>query len=164
MQHRPQTVSPLIHIVYIALERGGDTDDSAMTVILIFGETHFSSTSAISLTIRVARITPATRAPRPDDPTPLKPPFRILTRKRTIRELAANTRIKVIANRKGEDPQVVRRAREVMLHLPNSKPRGRRVREVQGYLWYIQSTCALRKAGHPGSGRGWFRNRKRRQR
>ncbi|KAG2350972.1 hypothetical protein BDR05DRAFT_955118 [Suillus weaverae] len=98
----------------------GDTDGPATTEILIFGKTHSSLTTP-SLTIHVARITPATRAPRPDDPTPRKPPQHLLTRTQSIGELAANTRIKV----KGDESEVVRRAREVMLHLPNSKPRGR---------------------------------------
>ncbi|KAG0691574.1 hypothetical protein DFH29DRAFT_1010746 [Suillus ampliporus] len=87
----------------------------------LYSETLSSSTSATSLTISVARITPATHTPRPDDPTPRKPPIHTLTRKQTIRELAANTRIKINANGKEDDSEVVRRAREVMLHLPNSK-------------------------------------------
>ncbi|KAG0705279.1 hypothetical protein DFH29DRAFT_996861 [Suillus ampliporus] len=100
----------------------GDTDGPATTEMLIFGETLSSSTSTTPfLTIRVACITPATRAPRPDDPTPRKPPIHTLTRKQTIGELAANTRIKVNANGKEDDSGVVRRAREVMLHIPNSK-------------------------------------------
>ncbi|KAG0695418.1 hypothetical protein DFH29DRAFT_1072487 [Suillus ampliporus] len=65
------------------------------------------------------------RAPCPDDPTPRKPPLQLLTRKQTMGELAANTRIKVNTNGKGDDSEVVRRAREVMLYLPNSKPRER---------------------------------------
>ncbi|KAG0700224.1 hypothetical protein DFH29DRAFT_1056421 [Suillus ampliporus] len=87
----------------------GDTDGPAMTEMLIFGEALSSSTSATSLTIRAARITPATRAPRPDDPTPRKPPLQLLTRKQTIGELAVNTRIKVNANGKGEDSEVKRK-------------------------------------------------------
>ncbi|KAG1726969.1 uncharacterized protein EDB91DRAFT_1228953 [Suillus paluster] len=103
----------------------GDTDGPATTEMLIFGETLPTSTTP-SLTIRVARIIPATRGPRPDDPTPRKPPLHLFTSKQTIGELAANTRIMVdAANGKGEGSEVVRRAKEVMLHLPNSKPRGR---------------------------------------
>jgi hypothetical protein len=83
-----------------------------------------SSGNTQSLVIRVARITPAARAPRPDDPTPRKPPLHLINSKQSIGELAANTRIRVKGNAR-EDSEVVRRAREVMLHLPNSKPRGR---------------------------------------
>lgn len=106
-----------------------------MTEMLIFGEAfsspHIGSSSSSpssgntqSLVIRVARITPAARAPRPDDPTPRKPPLHLINSKQSIGELAANTRIRVKGNAR-EDSEVVRRAREVMLHLPNSKPRGR---------------------------------------
>ncbi|KAG0700195.1 hypothetical protein DFH29DRAFT_853861 [Suillus ampliporus] len=120
----------------------GDTDGPATTEMLIFGDTLSSSTSATSLTIRVARITPATRAPRPDDPTPRKPPLHLLTRKQTIGELAANTRIKVNVNGKGEDSEVVRRAREVMLHLPSSKPRGRGKDKERGGLFKVPALPA----------------------
>ncbi|KAG0694299.1 hypothetical protein DFH29DRAFT_1006465 [Suillus ampliporus] len=95
--------------------------DGPATEILIFGEIHSSFTSSTSLTIRVARITPATRAPCPDNPIPRK----TASPNSHQRELAANTRIKVNTNGKGDDSEVVRRAREVMLHLPNSKPRER---------------------------------------
>ncbi|KAG1726882.1 uncharacterized protein EDB91DRAFT_1254126 [Suillus paluster] len=65
-----------------------------MTEMPMFGGTH-SSKNTPSLTIRVARITPATRVPRPDDPTPRIPPrippLHLLTGKQTIGELAANT-------------------------------------------------------------------------
>ncbi|KAG1756993.1 hypothetical protein EDB19DRAFT_1865803 [Suillus lakei] len=98
----------------------GDADGPATTEILIFGKIH-SSLVIPSLTIHVARIIPATRAPRPDDPTPRKPPQHLFAPTQSIGELAANTRIKV----KGDDSDVVRRAREVMLHIPNSKLRGR---------------------------------------
>jgi hypothetical protein len=103
--------------------------------MLIFGEAFSSPVASISintsssehtrsLAIRIARITPAARAPRPDDPTPRKPPVHLTTSKKIIGELAANTRIRPRGNAK-EESEVVRRAREVMLHLPNSKPRGR---------------------------------------
>ncbi|KAG1722952.1 hypothetical protein EDB19DRAFT_1916392 [Suillus lakei] len=51
-----------------------------------------------------------------------KPPQQLSAPTQSIGELAANTGIKV----KGDDSDVVRCAREVMLHLPNSKPRGQR--------------------------------------
>ncbi|KAG2122598.1 hypothetical protein DEU56DRAFT_831853 [Suillus clintonianus] len=123
----------------------GDTDGPATTEILIFGKIHPSLTTP-SLTIHVARITPATRAPRPDDPTPRKPPQRLLTRTQSIGELAANTRIKI----KGDDSEVVRRAREVMLHLPNSKPRGRGKRkdEEGGGAMFKVPALPARKTNH----------------
>jgi hypothetical protein len=77
--------------------------------------------------MRVARITPTPRPPRPDDPTPRKPPA-YLYGGSAIRELGANKRIKprsisgkdkAKANERDED-DIVRRAREVMLHLPGS--------------------------------------------
>lgn len=116
-------------------------DGPATTEMLIFGES-FSSSIAIastssssvhtpSVSIRVARITPAARPPRPDDPTPRKPPLHLTTSKQTIGELAANTRIRVKGNAK-EDSEVVRRAREVMLHLPNSKSRARGKEKERG--------------------------------
>ncbi|KAG1726963.1 uncharacterized protein EDB91DRAFT_1316386 [Suillus paluster] len=137
--------------VHIAL---GDTDGPATIEMLIFGETHSLSTSTTpSLTIRVARITPATRGPCPDDPAPRKPPLHLLTSKWTIGELAANTRIKVdAANGKGEGSEVVRRAKEVMLHLPNSKLRGRG-EDRQGNRWYIQSARSpAKKTSHVADG------------
>jgi len=105
---------------------------------LIFGEAvsspnvgTSSSGNTPSIIIRVARIAPATRAPRPDDPTPRKPPLHLIDRKQTIGELAANARIRVKGSA-NEDSEVVKRAREVMLHLPNSKPRGRGKEKERG--------------------------------
>ncbi|KAG1813135.1 uncharacterized protein BJ212DRAFT_1569381 [Suillus subaureus] len=121
----------------------GDTDGPATTEILIFGKAHSSPTTP-SITIRVARITPATRAPRPDDPTPRKPPQHLLTRTQSIGELAANTRIKV----KGDESEVVRRAREVMLHLPNSKSRGRGKDKERGSAVFKVPTLPAKKTNH----------------
>ncbi|KAG1779542.1 hypothetical protein EV702DRAFT_1084977 [Suillus placidus] len=121
----------------------GDTDGPATTEILIFGKTHSLLTTP-SLTIHVARITPATRAPRPDDPTPRKPPQHLLTRTQSIGELAANTRIKV----KGDESEVVRRAREVMLHLPNSKPRARGKDRERGGAVFKVPVLPANKTNH----------------
>ncbi|KAG2136482.1 uncharacterized protein EDB93DRAFT_1303088 [Suillus bovinus] len=121
----------------------GDTDGPATTEILIFGKIHSSLTTP-SLTIHVARIIPATRAPRPDDPTPRKPPQHLLTRTQSIGELAANTRIRV----KGDDSEVVRRAREVMLHLPNSKPRGRGKDKERSNAVFKVPTVPTKKTNH----------------
>ena len=74
------------------------------------------------LSVRVARITPAPRAPRPDDPTPRQPPARLFGGT-TLGDLGANKRIvprPSAGKAKVEDP-VLRRAREVMLHLPRSE-------------------------------------------
>ncbi|KAF8845963.1 hypothetical protein BDN67DRAFT_6153 [Paxillus ammoniavirescens] len=120
----------------------GDTDGPETTEIIIYGEAdtllcspRFSSAAPSSessgsppLTIRVARITPTPRPPRPDDPTPRKPPAHLYGGS-AIRELGANKRIKpqsisgkdkAKANKRDEN-DIVRRAREVMLHLPGSK-------------------------------------------
>lgn len=93
-----------------------------------------TSTSAgpSPLSVRVARITSAPRAPRPDDPTPRQPPAHLVN-DTTLVDLGANKRIvprlaagqergkgKERGKEKVED-QVLRRAREVMLHLPRSK-------------------------------------------
>ncbi|KAG1793938.1 uncharacterized protein HD556DRAFT_456213 [Suillus plorans] len=125
----------------------GDTDGPATTEILIFGKIHSSLTTP-SLTIHVARIIPATRAPRPDDPTPRKPPQHLLTRTQSIGELAANTRIKV----KGDDSEVVRRAREVMLHLPNSKPRGRGKDKERSSAGFKVPTLPAKKTNYAPEG------------
>ncbi|KAG2044611.1 hypothetical protein BDR03DRAFT_939539 [Suillus americanus] len=121
----------------------GDTDGPATTEILIFGKVHSSSTTP-SLTIHAARIIPATRTPRPDDPTPRKPPQHLLTRTQSIGELAANTRIKV----KGDESEVVRRAREVMLHLPNSKSRGRGKDKEKGSAVFKVPALPAKKINH----------------
>lgn len=121
----------------------GDTDGPATTEILIFGKS-YSSLTTPSLKIHVARIAPATRAPRPDDPTPRKPPQHLLARTHSIGELAANTRIKV----KGDDSEVVRRAREVMLHLPNSKPRGRGKDKDRGGAVFKVPALPAKKTNH----------------
>ncbi|KAG2048804.1 hypothetical protein BDR06DRAFT_1012725 [Suillus hirtellus] len=84
----------------------------------VFIHRWLSSLATPSITIHVARIIPATRAPRTDDPTPRKLPQHLLTRTQSIGELAVDMRIKV----KGDDSEVVRRTREVMLHLPNVRP------------------------------------------
>lgn len=118
-------------------------DGPATTEILIFGKS-YSSLTTPSLKIHVARIAPATRAPRPDDPTPRKPPQHLLARTQSIGELAANTRIKV----KGDDSEVVRRAREVMLHLPNSKPRGRGKDKDRGGAVFKVPALPAKKTNH----------------
>lgn len=118
-------------------------DGPATTEILIFGQSYSSPTTP-SLKIHVARITPATRAPRPDDPTPRRPPQHLLTRTQSIGELAANTRIKVT----GDDSEVVRRAREVMLHLPNSKPRGRGKDKDRGGAAFKVPALPAKKTNH----------------
>ncbi|KAH0829054.1 hypothetical protein J3R83DRAFT_2511 [Lanmaoa asiatica] len=119
----------------------GDTDGPETTDIVIYGETSTllhspppqlspaaTSTSAgpPPLSVRVARIMPAPRAPRPDDPTPRQPPAHLFGGT-TLGNLGANKRIvprpatsRAKEKEKVEDP-VLRRAREVMLHLPRSK-------------------------------------------
>ena len=78
------------------------------------------------LSLRVARITPAPRAPRPDDPTPRRPPA-CLFEGTTLSDLGASKRIVARPSAgKGKEKEkakeaVVRRAREVMLHLPRSE-------------------------------------------
>lgn len=86
------------------------------------------------LSIRVARITSAPRAPRPDDPTPRKPPTHVFG-STTLGDLGANKRIiprPSTGHDKGkakdkdkEEDNVLRRARDVMLHLPRSNMNGR---------------------------------------
>ncbi|KAF8554840.1 hypothetical protein OG21DRAFT_1508486 [Imleria badia] len=119
----------------------GDTDGPETTDIVIYGETSTllhpppmqlspaatsTSVGPPPLSVRVARITPAPRAPRPDDPTPRRPPARLFGGT-TLGDLGANKRIvarpsagKEKEKEKVEDP-VLRRAREVMLHLPRSE-------------------------------------------
>ncbi|KAG0692094.1 hypothetical protein DFH29DRAFT_1009424 [Suillus ampliporus] len=106
--------------VRVALGDTGAFMVPATTEMLIFGDTFVVHLSYIPNHQRSTHH-PSYPTPRPDDPTPRKPPIHTLTRKQTIRELAANTRIKINANGKEDDSEVVRRAREVMLHLPNSK-------------------------------------------
>ncbi|KIJ66062.1 hypothetical protein HYDPIDRAFT_166993 [Hydnomerulius pinastri MD-312] len=118
----------------------GDTDGPETTEMIIYGEastslcppqltpTASSSTSPAPrpLTIRVARLTPAPRAPRPDDPTPRKPPAHLFGGS-AVGELGASKRIRPqTTSDKGKgkeraEDDAVRRAREVMLHLPGSK-------------------------------------------
>lgn len=124
-------------------------DGPETTDIVIYGETstllhppplQLSSAATSTsggpppLSIRVARITPAPRAPRPDDPTPRQPPVHILG-STTLADLGANKRIiqrsstgqvkgKAKEKDKMEDP-VLRRARDVMLHLPRPNVNGR---------------------------------------
>lgn len=85
------------------------------------------------LNVRVARITPAPRAPRPDDPTPRQPPVHLFGGT-TFSELGKQKRIVPRSSMdqdkgKGKDKEkedhVLRRAREVMLHLPRSHVNGR---------------------------------------
>ncbi|KAL4079317.1 hypothetical protein J3A83DRAFT_4368055 [Scleroderma citrinum] len=117
----------------------GDTDGLETTEVVIYGETtdtlHLpviapavsSSTSPNTpLVIRVARITLAPRAPRPDDPTPRKPPAQP-SGGSIVGELGARKRIGVCpmtmkhgSEAEDEDDNLVRRARKVMLHLPRS--------------------------------------------
>ncbi|KAG1757004.1 hypothetical protein EDB19DRAFT_1655152, partial [Suillus lakei] len=99
-------------IVRVAL---GDTNGPATTEILIFGKIHSSLTTPRSTHHSHYSCSPPRQSHTP------KPPQQISAPTQSIGELAANTSIKV----KGDDSDVVRRAREVMLHLPNSKPRGR---------------------------------------
>ncbi|KAG1716222.1 hypothetical protein ID866_962 [Astraeus odoratus] len=118
----------------------GDTDGPETTEIVIYGETsgmlHLPSpASAASSSMspgshviaRVARIMPAPRAPRPDDPTPRKPPVQLCSGS-AVGELGANKRVRArpsdckvnIKVNRCEEDDVVQRAREVMLHLPRS--------------------------------------------
>ncbi|KIK96340.1 hypothetical protein PAXRUDRAFT_826052 [Paxillus rubicundulus Ve08.2h10] len=119
----------------------GDTDGPETTEIIIYGEASTflyppqpssaapssEPSGSLPLTIRVARITPAPRPPRPDDPTPRKPPAHLYGGS-AIRELGANKRIKPRSvsgkdkakAKEWDEDDIVRRAREVMLHLPGS--------------------------------------------
>ncbi|EIW80507.1 hypothetical protein CONPUDRAFT_166014 [Coniophora puteana RWD-64-598 SS2] len=120
----------------------GDTDGLETTEIIIYGAVadHFSpllplaSTShSPPLEIRVGRVThvPPTRTntlrpPRPDDPTPRKPP--IATRPRISASLGGGAGKHLTFDARGgkgakaEEEDIVRRAREVMLHMPKSLP------------------------------------------
>ncbi|KAG6382060.1 hypothetical protein JVT61DRAFT_697 [Boletus reticuloceps] len=119
----------------------GDTDGLETTDIVIYGEASTllypppmqlspaaasSSAGPPPLSMRVARIMPAPRAPRPDDPTPRQPPTRLFG-DTTLSDLGANKRIvarPTVGKAKEKtkvDDHVLRRAREVMLHLPRSE-------------------------------------------
>ena len=111
------------------------------------------------LSVRVARITPAPRAPRPDDPTPRQPPAQLFG-DTTLGDLGANKRIVVRPNAgkaKVEDP-VLHRARQVMLHLPRSeapanasgKDKDKRVRDAQFKVPELP-VKARRKQGDAGT-------------
>ncbi|KAI6009879.1 hypothetical protein EDC04DRAFT_2906421 [Pisolithus marmoratus] len=79
------------------------------------------------LVARVARLTTAPRAPRPDDPTPRKPPARLFGGL-TAGALGAGKRIKTLParsktsgkTRDHERGDIVCRAKEMMLRLPDS--------------------------------------------
>ncbi|KAF8132059.1 hypothetical protein EV363DRAFT_1398428 [Boletus edulis] len=119
----------------------GDTDGPETTDIVIYGEASTllypppmqlspaaasSSAGPPPLSMRVARIMPSPRAPRPDDPTPRQPPARLFG-DTTLSDLGANKRIvarPTVGKAKEKtkvDDHVLRRAREVMLHLPRSE-------------------------------------------
>ncbi|KAL0574910.1 hypothetical protein V5O48_007054 [Marasmius crinis-equi] len=83
----------------------GDTDGPETTQIVIYIRATTSSDNVISAELAVARITPAppARLPRPDDPTPRKPPTDSNNRTREFRRLpsvniAANIRPNISAN------------------------------------------------------------------
>lgn len=118
----------------------GDTDCPETTEIVVFGETSdifhpsqmvpATSSSTIPsppLVARVARITTAPRAPRPDDPTPRKPPAKLF-RGLAGDALGAGKRTKSQPKRCGTNGKTrhhgrddaVCRAKEVMLNLPNA--------------------------------------------
>ncbi|KAH7921024.1 hypothetical protein BV22DRAFT_1039152 [Leucogyrophana mollusca] len=116
----------------------GDTDGPETTEILIYGEPSTellpSTSKAPPIIIRVARITPAPRPPRPDDPTPRRPPAHLQFGSKSKRlpeshkhllesfeSLGASKRIRLKGKDKGttiEDDEIVKRARDVMMHLP----------------------------------------------
>lgn len=118
----------------------GDTDCPETTEIVVFGETSdifhpsqmvsATSSSMISsppLVVRVARIATAPRAPRPDDPTPRKPPARLFGGL-SGDVLGAGKRTKPPPKRcetngktrdHGRDDAVCR-AKEAMLNLPDA--------------------------------------------
>lgn len=84
--------------------------------ILVYGQRQQMPTSSPSslLTLCVSRILPGPRPPRPDDPTPRKPPKCLLL---SEADGGQNKRRK----ERGED-EAVRRAREIMLRGPKAGP------------------------------------------
>ncbi|KAH7906631.1 hypothetical protein BJ138DRAFT_1129774 [Hygrophoropsis aurantiaca] len=117
----------------------GDTDGPETTDILIYGEPSTellpSTSTAPPIVIRVARITTAPRPPRPDDPTPRRPPahLRLSSKHKPVTEstkrplesfesLGASKRIRKAKD--AEEDEVVKRAREVMTRLPKPGSQG----------------------------------------
>ena len=101
---------------------------------------HLPSTSSIppqSLRILAARILtkpppPAIRLPRPDDPTPRKPPAQLSSAKRK-RELSAihfdlGSGAKRVKGKAEEEDEQVRMARDIMLNMPKPGALGKDVR------------------------------------
>ncbi|EGO00806.1 hypothetical protein SERLA73DRAFT_167044 [Serpula lacrymans var. lacrymans S7.3] len=112
----------------------GDSDGPDTTEIIIYGKLSHeclpSTSASPPVQIHVARITTAPRSvprrPRPDDPTPRKPPS-ILSAKRSLDSYDMVNNSKRIKSSLGtgkgkgkavDEDETLKRAREVMLHLP----------------------------------------------
>ncbi|TFK50807.1 hypothetical protein OE88DRAFT_1735556 [Heliocybe sulcata] len=78
--------------------------------IIVYGQKSSSS----QLSLRVSRILPGRKLPRPDDPTPRKPPKHTLV---SESDAASKKRRK-----EKEEDEAVRRAREIMLRGPKAGP------------------------------------------
>lgn len=120
--------------------------DPETTDFLIYGQLlpdpsqdHLPSTSSVppqSLHILAARILskpppPVVRPPRPDDPTPRKPPTQISTSKRKRELSGMNLDFGSSAKRakaKNEEDEQVRMARDVMFNMPKPGALGKEVR------------------------------------
>ncbi|OBZ69718.1 hypothetical protein A0H81_10078 [Grifola frondosa] len=121
-----------------------DSSDPGTSDILIYGQLRFeSSVSNLStqstsiatpqtLHILAARIfpgpPPVARLPRPDDPTPRRPPLAFGTKRKRELSGPANElddeikRSKTSGKGKAVEDEAMVRAREVMLHMPKSGP------------------------------------------
>lgn len=131
-----------------------NSSGSETTEIIVFGRpSHPPSnptSSATPLRLVVARLAPgpppsapsASRAPRPDDPTPRKPPLLYFGAKRTSEdgpsEGSKRRKTEDVTVAKGkkskEDEEVLKRAREVMLGRPSHLGAGVRAKTTSALL------------------------------